>query len=902
MGVFFMEMNASLPPPYIPASHKAASTASELIESLLEQVPTLEDSDRNIRQKIEQILTLLHQTQNASNKRHIVKLIKCVDKEIIQSCRDNGGKIHRTLKRVENILKGSSVEKIKSDTQKTNIQIAFIGDIDCPDHNGAMHNIVATAFMDKVPFITTKSILLGLGNSKLGKMRNSTLSWDFSKELLMKESPPWRIYEQAHTQYGSEFVIFLPPTSFSSEDNDQQILQSFDFVIDGSIKRIPIEEAFSFPQQHPQIEGFISLFNQDPQHPKIFFLAGHGGVGKPAALAGENYKKMLSFLSTQKCNGLALQSCFSGGKSSLLHLKNNKQEFDELTENCSFPVIIHSIGDFPTNGFSPSLQKLSEFLNAFTLTLESRKAVTSNSMKQAIQAIEKNELKSEVNYIQMYLPTTGDSPGGFRPLIEKDDCFSLSYQAIQKAHLGTRNPQEEEDPLTPTILTNRNVVAIHPVVCQVALLLESEKPILISMIPGDSCHFIQEINLESQKISSFLSGNENFNRINKLDVCKVFFLKKLTDSIEELEDVVIKFNKDEMSYIFKKNEGYYLNSENTPLTALEYGLLLNEWRSDAHSSNQAIKTQTGGQQSNATLNEILRRSSFIDKETEDFIMKIQKNKIRFTEFLQYWAQTSQDEKGRLIGFLLKNNREILVKELVDKDFLSPTFRINGAPLFIYALRHHHNQLFVLLHEKMGNANLSSPSKVTLLHEAVQSDNKEIVNRLLNLSDIDVNCKTVEGITPVLCSIHNEDLEIFHLLRKRGADINAISAEGISVINAACMNSRIEIVKKLLKYGANPNIGDPPPLMNAIIGANPELIELLLDYGANPYQESFKKNDDNIDYPLPIQEAMFRCHPDLVQRMFEHEGFGSLSSGQKSSLLATAISLKNAHYVETLKKD
>ena len=83
--------------------------------------------------------------------------------------------------------------------------------------------------------------------------------------------------------------------------------------------------------------------------------------------------------------------------------------------------------------------------------------------------------------------------------------------------------------------------------------------------------------------------------------------------------------------------------------------------------------------------------------------------------------------------------------------------------------------------------ISGCSKESALFKAIHSGDEAKVEELLE-GGVDVNCESVNGITPLMAAINDCKLEMFEILIDYGADVNAEDANGMSVQDYAMKSS------------------------------------------------------------------------------------------------------------------
>ncbi|KAK2037828.1 ankyrin, partial [Colletotrichum somersetense] len=71
------------------------------------------------------------------------------------------------------------------------------------------------------------------------------------------------------------------------------------------------------------------------------------------------------------------------------------------------------------------------------------------------------------------------------------------------------------------------------------------------------------------------------------------------------------------------------------------------------------------------------------------------------------------------------------------------------------------------------------------------------------SGVPVNARTKQGITPLLASVLQGQLDLANVLLKHGADPNIAAAGGCTPLIAAAKSGRQDLVGALLASGADP---------------------------------------------------------------------------------------------------
>lgn len=852
-----------------------------------------------------------------SIKQRAISLLQAVDAEVDKLQFELGEKkaaaLHIKLKKAQEKISLASTSLVleKPVSFKIDMQLAFLCDVDAPDQNGVIEDVALNIMRSKVPFITTRSLL------------NSTKNTVFThrmEKLLLKEAHLWTIYEQ-QTADSEGFLVFIP-RSTNNDNEAQQLLAEYDFKNDESLKKISPLQALTLPDREVNFESFSGLFNENPGLNKLFFIAGHGGVGSPVAgLTAGHYEMLLTELKRQKCMGMTVCSCYAGGKSSLLHLKKFKgaleaslqAEYRQLPrdEPLKFPVILRSIGDFPSKAFQEAEADFAAYFTELARYLESNSGQTLAGLRAAVSEVESNAeaQKSDLNLAQVYFPSDADSPSGFRPIGEKGQSYSLTFGKMQGEKLLAHSKGIDEPKLH---VDNKKFVEIHPVEIDLTLICQKSNPLLLSMIPGAAYHYLKGIHLAHGSLEQFFAAHAHFYAEAELGVPKSFHVGSLVaPSGKKWNNVVIHLEPNKSTCLYS-HEGIYYGIEIPPaffqaLSPLQYALALEAIVAAGEPDSLAIRSQSGGQQSRihfADLNQnveiskkleqfnaqkISEREAMIqnqlDKEQLSSIVQGKVARILVAELLQ--EVTSDDDKNAIAFHLVKCGRPDLVQVMLEDYDLSPNMmQRDGVPLIVAAAMADSYKLVSYLLEQGCDPNSSHPySGDTLLHFAVRNNNSALINALL-AKGANLEAVNKSGQTPIFATLSHNTLDAFEVLKLAGANINAVTRDGGSLLTHALRqvfwgNAERSVFTRYLAQGIDPNVGDLTPLNQAILNNDCEAVDLLLKKGARLDVATA------LMHP-PIFDAIERLSPKMTGKLLKRDDYNSMicdSSGITPLILA-----------------
>lgn len=124
----------------------------------------------------------------------------------------------------------------------------------------------------------------------------------------------------------------------------------------------------------------------------------------------------------------------------------------------------------------------------------------------------------------------------------------------------------------------------------------------------------------------------------------------------------------------------------------------------------------------------------------------------------------------------------------------------------------------------------TPKEVKEVLEAAENGRLEDLMKLLDGNTELVNCRDIDGYTPLHRASYNNHVHVIKFLLGRGGDFNSCTKEGWQPLHSACKWGNHEAAAILLSAGADVNSitnGGHTPLHLASTQKNRKLLELLL---------------------------------------------------------------------------
>ncbi|XP_071114948.1 serine/threonine-protein phosphatase 6 regulatory ankyrin repeat subunit C-like [Haliotis cracherodii] len=121
----------------------------------------------------------------------------------------------------------------------------------------------------------------------------------------------------------------------------------------------------------------------------------------------------------------------------------------------------------------------------------------------------------------------------------------------------------------------------------------------------------------------------------------------------------------------------------------------------------------------------------------------------------------------------------------------------GRTPLMFAATEGHRDMFDVVMRKGGNASLVDINGENILHSACLGGNVEMVKYILSQNISDINCKRVDGRTPLLVAAAEGHKDVFDLLLSKGDDVSAVDGDGSTILHVACFCGQVEMLKHIL---------------------------------------------------------------------------------------------------------
>ncbi len=791
------------------------------------------------------------------------------------------------------------------------VTIAYFCDLHIPDHNGAISWSLKQAMTQGIPLITTRSLLLGKERSSDHEFKAIDYFLAMQK-VILENKDKWDIYQNG------EAFVFIPHTIFP-ELKGVKKLEAFDFRTDGLLKKSSVEAIFEKAATKSTIHDVIDLFSNESKVDSIFYVVGHGGAESVAALNEQDYRTFLNFLYHRRCKGLAISSCASGGKSSLMNIPeqrfSDQAGFLDQQKSHPFPILVRSIGDFLTYTEQPAELDLRSFLDEFNSFIHGPHI--KQRLCQNLKNVEKGHKKTFQNLVKFYPAHSAGIPGGFRPADEDGTAFALTYNAMRKSEIEAVISKDRAKMFEPAkiIVKEARILEIHPLVTPLPLFFEGVNPILLSMTPGSGHHFVKALELQFSFFTStplyFLKKTIDYHKKDFRHANKGFFIGEIKCNAKMFRGIALKITPSGAMCVGKDEEGNCFFTKDgvspTQITPFLHGMICREIMSVTHPEKQALTSMSAGQESEAQFEEAVYGCGHFSL---DFDQVFNLDDEHFLENMK--SQMQRVDREAAVIFLLENGNVELAFRLFKNENLDPNMKkFDGSPLLFFAIRSKDLEMIRFLLSQGVDINIPNAAGRPALNQAIiqlgvaykkrdegvgnaqeVAESEEILELLLNEPSLNLEALNSLGWTAITHGMAHS--EIMKMLIKRGAKVDYCHSSGRSLLSTLVSTHEHNEVEILLEYDPDPNLGSPTALTNAFRINDTKLVRKLLEAGGTPFQCDTKGQ-------LPFIDAIFWTSPETMEMLLERGEYNpEISSKNGMFPLLAALLTGNKEKIEMIK--
>src|SRR5438876_4500722 len=236
-----------------------------------------------------------------------------------------------------------------------------------------------------------------------------------------------------------------------------------------------------------------------------------------------------------------------------------------------------------------------------------------------------------------------------------------------------------------------------------------------------------------------------------------------------------------------------------------------------------------------------------------------------------------------------------------------TMLLAAVPL-VEAVRSGDRAAAIKMLEQRVDVNAPEADGTTALHWAVQQDDLDLVDRLIN-AGANVKAKNDYGATPMSEAALAGNVKVMDRLLVAGAGVESPNADGQTALMIVARTSNVEAARLLLKHGANVNAvekwREQTALMWAAAENQPAMVKELVAHGANVNARS---NVNNFQRQVTAEpRAIYRPAGGLTALLYSAregcldctrslaEGGADLNMADPDSVSPLLLAILNGHF-------
>lgn len=300
-----------------------------------------------------------------------------------------------------------------------------------------------------------------------------------------------------------------------------------------------------------KLENLTSLFLVTNKPLKLIYLTGHGGQRSSIAhLPFPQYEALIQFLNKIGTVFLYVSTCYVGGinliegHKNLINALHTYEDGREKKFDVTFPIVAAGVTDAPTTHFAERFDRFFAGLRAYFFARSKSEGEIHFVPKSFVSILSNIGGGKLENTPQIRFP---HSRGYFNVVDVDNNLQIVSYPQLLAWELSDK---AKKLPTTTIVGEGKRTVLLYPGLIRLPLHLKGQAtqyfgedlPAIVSMIPGDALHYLEELRIDSLRLKD---SEYNLRRVFSLGTptgrksFKAFLIKNLVVNGDDLGSVLI---------------------------------------------------------------------------------------------------------------------------------------------------------------------------------------------------------------------------------------------------------------------------------------------------------------------------------------------------------------------------